>query len=153
MDQQPPPTVLILNYHTDSNRAFIRILKSRGIVAEAAETAGRALEMAAERKYRLLLCRYANCLNEGVDLIAEFWKRFHVPGVLMTGTLTAEKAAQRILPEAYRGALIMPFRVEDLVETVRRAIARKCPDCRGKGEVVLLVSRKPCLRCGGTGWV
>ena len=27
-----------------------------------------------------------------------------------------------------------------------------CPDCRGAGTVVLLTSRSPCKRCGGTGY-
>jgi len=29
----------------------------------------------------------------------------------------------------------------------------KCPDCFGTGEIVLLVSRSSCKRCGGTGQI
>lgn len=29
----------------------------------------------------------------------------------------------------------------------------RCPDCKGEGHVVLLISRTPCRACGGTGAV
>ena len=148
----PPAKVLILNHDRDSNRAFELLLKRHGFIAECAVTSDRAMEMASRGHYRLFICRYVACKDLGIDLIGEFYKRFHIPGVLLTGTLTREQAAQFVLPEAYRGALIMPCSVEELIKTVKSALARKCPDCQGRGEILLLVSKKPCLTCRGTGW-
>ena len=151
--QQPSPSVLMLNYHELSNRAFERFFKIKGIVAESATTVEQALEMAAGKKYRLLICRYAVCLQEQADLIGEFWRRFGIPGMLLTGTLSREEAATRVLPEAFRGALIMPVNPDEMITMVRAALVRRCPDCKGEGAVMLLVSKKPCVTCGGTGSV
>jgi len=146
-------TVLILNYHQATNRAFVRLLATKGIVAHATESADEAMAMAGAHRYQLLVCRYSVCLDRGVDLIGEFWKRFGIPGVLLTGKLNEEEAAKFVLPEAYRGALLMPVSFENLLATLRRAMPEKCPDCLGTGQIVLLVSKKPCLKCGGKGWV
>lgn len=29
----------------------------------------------------------------------------------------------------------------------------RCPDCDGSGSIVLLVTKRPCVRCGGTGFI
>jgi len=71
----------------------------------------------------------------------------------MTGTLTARKAAAKVLPEAYRGVLVMPFSGDEMLEAVRAALEAPCPDCHGSGEITLLIQKKPCRTCGGTGRV
>jgi RecJ-like exonuclease len=29
----------------------------------------------------------------------------------------------------------------------------ECPECHGSGRIVLLISSRPCTRCGGRGWI
>ncbi|HEY2584320.1 MAG TPA: hypothetical protein VGI81_00995 [Tepidisphaeraceae bacterium] len=48
----------------------------------------------------------------------------------------------------YHGGQGDPHQAEDAA-----AATTRCPDCRGRGSVLLLITTRPCARCGGTGVV
>ena len=148
---QVPASVLILA-GDQANNAVMRVLLRRGgILADAADDFGLAHSMLQAGSYRLVICRHAMSLQLGIDLIGAIWNEFGVPGVLMTGTLTREQALKKVLPAALRGVLIMPISPAELLDTVRACLEEPCPDCHGKGEITLLVHKKRCLTCNGSG--
>jgi DNA-binding NtrC family response regulator len=171
----PTPTdgarLLLVNHHDDMNRLLGRMLRLSGYDVDTAATLEEGLRKLEEQRYGLLLCRNAMPDGEGPELIEFAWTRFAVPAVAITGALTPEKMAARCHPDAIRGVLWMPFNRDDLLLAVAKGLGRPdiagpdehghyrvlpqvpCPDCRGAGEVALLVTRRPCSRCAGRGMV
>ena len=161
--------LLLVNYHDDTNRALRRMLQMNGYEVDTAGTLADGRRTLEERRYGLLLCRNAMPDGDGPELIAFAWTRYGLPAIAISGALTPEKMAARCHPDALRGVLWMPFTRDDLLLAVAKGLGRpdiagpdehghyhvvpptSCPDCRGAGEIALLVTRRPCTRCNGRG--
>src|SRR4051812_17588063 len=117
-----PASVLILAGDETNNAVMRHFLRKSGIPADAAEDFGRAHAMLQAGRYRLVVCRHAMSLQIGIDIIGAVWREFGVPGILITGTLTREEAARKVLPAALRGVLIMPISPKELLDAVRAGL-------------------------------
>ena len=165
------PRLLLVNHHDDTNRVLERMLRLNGYHLDTAATLEEGRCKLEERRYALLLCRNAMPDGEGPELINFAWTRYALPSVAITGALTPAKMAARCHPDALRGVLWMPFTRDDLLLAVAKGLGRPdvagpdedghyriippspCPDCHGAGEIALLVTRRSCPRCAGTGVV
>lgn len=165
------PRLLIVNYHDDTNRVLERMLRFNGYHVDAAATLAEGRRKLEEQTYALLLCRNAMPDGRGPELIEFAWTRYKLPALAITGALTPAEMTARCQPEALRGVLYLPFSREDLLLAVAKGLGRPdvagpdehghyrivpptpCPDCRGAGEIALLVSRRSCPRCAGRGVV
>jgi DNA-binding NtrC family response regulator len=161
--------LLLVNHHDDTNRLLERLLRLNGYDVDVVGTLAEGRRKLPERRYGLLLCRNAMPDGYGPELIEFAWTRYALPAVAITGALTPEKMAARCHPDALRGVLLMPFTRDDLLLAVAKGLGREdiagpdkdghyrvlpatpCPECRGAGEVALLVSRRRCSRCAGRG--
>lgn len=119
----PNATLLIVNHDREINLLMQKLLRSGGYQTEAVESIAEALLRLRVQKPALLLCRNAMNVGNGPDFINYAWWHFQVPGILMTGTLTRKQVAARVVPDALRGVLIIPFGAAELQSSVVAALA------------------------------
>ncbi len=169
---QPPPRILIVNHHADTNRPMEFLLFLSGFDAESVLTIADAEARLERRRYDLILCRNTASDGYGPRLIERAWKKYRIASIGMTGVLSKEKMTAEVNPpEAIKDVLIMPISQELLVDAIKRALPpeclraaslmsqnefaqpRRCDDCRGSGHVDLLIRRVTCTRCNGRGEV
>jgi len=157
----------MVNYDRDSLQMMGCLLWLNGYDSELADGVQLAERLLGSNSYSLLVCRNAMPDGDGPSLIKYAWERFAIPAIAVTGTLTAEQMAARVVPDALRGVLVLPATQKQLLMAVAKALGRSdvgphhrqysdyagrtCPDCKGTGQVLLLVNRKPCVTCGGDG--
>jgi CheY-like chemotaxis protein len=163
--------VLIVNHDRDGSLAMGCVLWLNGYHPECIETIAEAGRRLGTRRYALLVCRNAMPDGDGSDLIRHAWADCGVPAVAVTQTLTREQMAARVACAGLRGVLVLPAATQKtLLLAVANALGRAdvgpaypgyiqargpqpCPDCRGTGNVTLLVHRTTCSRCGGDGTI
>src|SRR5262249_23901649 len=132
----------------DDDRASLSLLrelfKSQGWHAETAQTPERALELASREKFDLLLSDInLEAEMSGIDLLRRL--RDSCPVVLITGyggvdtaiTAAPEGAGDRGVTEWGEGAwdiVSKPFKLQELIALVRRALESKSPEAEELSE-------------------
>jgi hypothetical protein len=165
---RPDLPLLIVDHDRSSLESMGCLLWLNGYDSELADRILLAKQLLARGAYSLLICRNAMPDGDGPSLIAYAWEQFAIPAIAITGTLTAEQMAARVIRDALRGVIVIPAATQKtLLLTVAKALGRAdvgphhrqytdyasqpCPDCHGTGHVLLLVSCKACTTCGGGG--
>ena len=162
--------LLIANYHRETNRAMECMLWLNGYDPQCVETNTQAKSRMAAQRFGLLISRNSMPDGDAAELIQHAWARYGTLSIALTGTGTKEEMTKRVACDGLRGVLVMPFSQKEMLQTVGQALGRKdvgpayrdyvqasamvaCPDCRGTGQIALLVHCKPCAKCGGQGKV
>ncbi|MEP7272086.1 MAG: sigma-54 dependent transcriptional regulator [Acidobacteriota bacterium] len=117
--------ILVVDDDSASCKMLRDLLTSQGWSAEAVVTPGEALRLARESKFDLLISDInLDADQTGLDLLREL--RDGCPVILMTGfgTLETTVAASR---EGAWDIISKPFRVQEIISTVRRALERDLP--------------------------
>jgi len=115
--------ILVIDDDRASCGLLRELFKSQGWHAETAQTPERALELASREKFDLLLIDVnLEAEMSGIDLLQQL--RDSCPVILMTGygTLDTAVAAAR---EGAWDIISKPFKAQDLIALVRRAIESK----------------------------
>ncbi|HKE03880.1 MAG TPA: sigma-54 dependent transcriptional regulator [Blastocatellia bacterium] len=115
--------ILVIDDDRASCGLLRELFKSQGWHAETAQTPERALELASREKFDLLLIDVnLEAEMSGIDLLQQL--RDSCPVILMTGygTLDTAVAAAR---EGAWDIISKPFKAQDLIAIVRRAIESK----------------------------
>ena len=114
---------------TDDDRAcrdtMQQVLERVGHVVEGAENMDRALAALHERKFDLIVCDYRMPGGTGLDLLMTLkHEGSRIPFLMVSACadIDTENAAERL---GASGLLKKPFRRQDLVDTVNRAIHRE----------------------------
>jgi len=154
--------LLFVNGYVDTTKMVRHLLSYTDYELDDTTTIAEAKRRLAARRYALVLCRYGIADGHGQEIIDYAWERHRTPSVAITGTLSKEQMAALVTqPDALRGVLSFPFQLEEFADMVASAIGDShfrtvfqpitCPECRGTGEILLLIKREYCLKCGGTG--
>jgi CheY-like chemotaxis protein len=163
------PTLLLANYQRDSNTAMAALLWQEGYEVETAETLSDAVVQLGHQRFDLFLCRVGMPDGCGAEAIVSAWRQFQTPGVAIFGSHHSQQIVAKVPRDAMRGELFIPCGGDQIFEVVSAALGRprrktpatgntylegkNCPDCRGAGNVALLLSRGPCRTCAGKGRV
>jgi CheY-like chemotaxis protein len=121
-------TVLLV----DDNYDFYKMMKSSIEAAREGDLAVHvdyapdgftALHMAKKNQYDAIICDIQMPYLDGIKLVAEFTKKhYDIPFILISGHLEDKITSEAFQVGAYN-VLKKPFKVEDLLEKVERAIA------------------------------
>ena len=163
------PTLLLANYHRDSNTAMAALLWQEGYEVETAETLSDAALQLEHQRFDLFLCRVGMPDGCGAEAIVSAWRQFQTPGVAIFGSHHSQQIVAKVPRDAMRGELFIPCGADQMFEVVSAALGRPwrkmpanrtdylgdntCPDCGGAGNVELALSRGPCRTCAGKGRV
>lgn len=161
-ERKEPGPILFVNGYVDTTRMLRHLLSYAAYELDEATTIAKAKERLSARRYALMLCRYQIADGYGQEIIDYAWERHRTPSVAITGTLSKEQMASLVTqPDGLRGVLSFPFHIHEFTEMLASALGDPyvrtvfepvtCPECRGTGEILLLIKREHCLRCGGTG--
>jgi CheY-like chemotaxis protein len=138
-----------------------------GYEVETAETLSDAAIQLGHQRFDLFLCRVGMPDGCGAEAIVSAWKQFQTPGVAIFGSHHSQQIVAKVPRDAMRGELLIPCGGDQMFEVVSAALGtlrrekpaagttylgdKNCPDCRGSGNVELLLSRGPCRTCAGRG--
>lgn len=151
------PRLLIVDYHEDTNRAMVKLLGLNGYDVHATRTLGDAEQFLFAKPVNLVICRIYAVDGDGAEFIDRIWKRHGIPSVAMAGSIENRTRAARLCPDAMRGIIQIPSDLRSLLEVIHAGLTRSksrpgvCPLCNGLGNITLLVSKRPCDDCDGTG--
>lgn len=157
-----PSPLLFVNGYVDTTKMVRHLLSYADYELDDATTIARAKERLSIRRYALMLCRYQIADGYGQEIIDYAWERHRTPSVAITGSLSKEQMSALVTqPDALRGVLGFPFHIHEFAGMLASAVGDPylrtafepvtCPECRGTGEILLLIKREHCLKCGGTG--
>src|SRR3954464_11895133 len=91
-DSTRRPSVLMVNYHTDTNRAAGRILESRGFEVFAVESLAAATEALGAVQFDVLLCRQTAGDGDPAQFMQAVRQRYpHLPAIAFGGGLTDDR--------------------------------------------------------------
>lgn len=155
-------TLLFVNGYVDTTKMVRHLLSYAGYELDDTTTIAEAKRRLLVHRYAVVLCRYQIADGYGPEIIDYAWERHRTPSVAITGTLSKEQMAGLVTqPDALRGVLSFPFHIHEFAEMLASAVGDPClrtafepvtcPECRGTGEILLLIKREPCLKCGGAG--
>ncbi|HKQ99479.1 MAG TPA: sigma-54 dependent transcriptional regulator [Pyrinomonadaceae bacterium] len=115
--------ILVVDDDRASCDLLCEIFNAQGWEAETAQTPGRALELAASRRPDLIISDInLEAEQSGLDLLQTL--RDQCPVILVTGFGTLEAAVEASREGAW-DFISKPFKVEEVVATVRRALQRE----------------------------
>jgi len=116
--------VLVIDDEPVVRDAVRRVLEADGLRVATAEDAGAGLQHPGLATCRLVLCDLMLPDRSGVEVLRELAVRHAgLPVVLITGYATPD-LAQRAQDVGAAGFLAKPFEASELIECVRRALAR-----------------------------
>jgi DNA-binding NtrC family response regulator len=122
-DSTPHATILIVNYHTDTNKACTRILARYGYEAFAVESLAAASEALTALQFDILLCRQTATDGEPLDFIRETRQRFpHLPIIAFGGGLN-EHRIRELREAGAEDCIYIPFDTTNLVALLRKHTA------------------------------
>jgi len=134
-----------------------RILRASGYEVYSAGTLSEAEQVLSAEAIDLMVCRVTASDGDGAEFIERTWNQRRVPSIAFAGDLSNRTCAARLPPLAVRAILAIPINLKMLLQAIASARARPgarigiCPDCHGKGSLLLLTSTRPCQTCEGTG--
>jgi len=131
-----PAHVLIVEDDPSVRRALEQILRGLGCEADLAADSSTAFEHIESRRYDLVLCDVRLPDRDGFGVLARVRQAASPPPVVM---LTAYATVSGAVEAMRRGAfsfVAKPFRVEEVEDVVREAIATRAARGEGEGDVV-----------------
>ncbi len=167
-DSAAEARLLIVNHDRDMNLNAEVVLWLNGYEPETVESIAEANKRLESERYALLVCRNAMPDGAGPELMRKAWAENHIPSVAITQTLSKAQMRARVACDGLREVIVLPATQNTLLKAVAKALGRSdvgpayrdyvqatamvpCRDCRGSGSVTLLIHRKKCTTCDGTG--
>ncbi len=127
-DDGPPPgpaRILVVDDEPSIREILCDFLRMEGFIAHDAADGKLALEALAQSRFNLLITDLKMPNMGGIELLAEARARHpELMALLMTGYGTVETAIQAMKNGAY-DYLLKPFKVEEVVLTIRRALEQQ----------------------------
>jgi DNA-binding NtrC family response regulator len=112
----PPRRILMVNYHTDTNRIMTRLLQRYGYEATAAETLAAASQLLDDIEFDVLLCRNTAADGEPADFIRETKSRFPTIPIIAFGGGLNEQRIQELQQAGANECLYLPFDMNQLLQ-------------------------------------
>ncbi len=123
-DRQPGPSILLVEDHTVNRKLVLRVLGKLGYHADVAEDGAAAVQMAAKRRYDLILMDCQLPRLDGFEATAGIRRHEALHGgraaivALTAGTLPAER--ERCLASGMQGFLTKPLVLAELRQALER---------------------------------
>lgn len=119
------PRVLLVDDDADVIHTLCNILRQEHYEVVAAASSGDALRAVTERPYDVLLIELALTEPDGLSVLTEVRQRAPATScIVLTGYASLESAVSALRRGAY-DYLVKPCIIEDLKQTVRRAVAQR----------------------------
>jgi response regulator RpfG family c-di-GMP phosphodiesterase len=123
--QDDSPRVLVVDDEKVIREILSDFLTMEGYVVRSVEDGEAAFRELSRRSYSLVISDLKMPVMGGLELLAKMAEaKLHVPTIIMTGFGTVETAIEAMKKGA-DDYLLKPFKIEDVMRVVRRAIERQ----------------------------
>ena len=151
--QPQRPRLLIASDQHFTGRAIQRVLGRNGYEAFHVENLPDAHHLLHQERFDVFLCQVP--MPEGMEMTVMSWamQDLNIATVALIFEEEPEDVTRLNSLDAFDARLgPPPFDLRMMLQVLDRTLgAMVCPDCKGKGIILLFTSRAACTKCGGTG--
>jgi DNA-binding NtrC family response regulator len=151
--QRQRPRLLIASDQRCTGRAIQSVLSRNGYEAFHVENLPDAHHLLEQERFDVFLCQVP--MPERMEMTVMSWamRELNIATVALIFEDEPEDVTRLNSRNAFDARLgPPPFDLKLMLQVLDRTLgAMVCPDCKGKGDILLLTSRAKCTRCGGTG--
>ena len=117
--------LLVVDDEQDFVKLFLKRFERRGFTAAGVHSGQEALEFLQKNEVDIVVLDVKMPVMDGIETLKEIKKRFPLIEVIMlTGHGSVESGIQGMIHGAY-DYVMKPFRIEDLMERIKKAYERK----------------------------
>jgi DNA-binding NtrC family response regulator len=151
--QHQRPRLLIASDQRFTSRAIQSVLSRNGYEAFHVENLPDAHHLLHQERFDVFLCQVP--MPEGMEMTVMSWamRELNIATVALIFEEEPEDVTRLASLDAFDARLgPPPFDLRMMLQLLDRTLgAMVCPDCKGKGNILLFTSRPICSKCGGTG--